>query len=260
MPVPSPPGPVRRISPALRQNCIRSWRNHQLGTEAKPKNLSLERSRLTPPPPFPQVGRPTTSPHGPPNPPRDPCHAPPPASRGFPAAPRRAARRSRAQEALRVPQDGHRYGPGGHRPATDVALGATGPQSLQPWGPRARSMRPGGPLAHYATREPDSRERDEGATGPQRPATAETGPVQARERADAKAPGSQDGYRAGGSDFVTGDKGFSAGGRGGPRRVGLHVGTWGRSRSRDLGEVPYRGPGGEVPAGETAMGEWPGGG
>ena len=251
MPVPSPPGPVRRISPALRQNCIRSWRNHQLGTEAKPKNLSLERSRLTPPPPFPQVGRPTTSPHGPPNPPRDPCHAPPPASRGFPAAPRRAARRSRAQEALRVPQDGHRYGPGGHRPATDVALGATGPQSLQPWGPRARSMRPGGPLAHYATREPDSRERDEGATGPQRPATAETGPVQARERADAKAPGSQDGYRAGGSDFVTGDKGFSAG-AGGTQK--------GRPPCGDLGEVPYRGPGGEVPAGETAMGEWPGGG
>jgi hypothetical protein len=57
MPVPSHPGPVRRIAPALRQNCIRSWRNHQLGIEAKAKNPSLERTRLTPPPPFPQVSR-----------------------------------------------------------------------------------------------------------------------------------------------------------------------------------------------------------
>ena len=57
MPVPSHPGPVRRISPALRQNCIRSWPNHQLGTEAKAKNLSLERTRVTPSPPLPQVSR-----------------------------------------------------------------------------------------------------------------------------------------------------------------------------------------------------------
>jgi hypothetical protein len=60
MPVPSHPGPVRRISPALRQNCIRSWPNHQLGTEAEAKNLSLERTRATPPPPLPQVSRPTS--------------------------------------------------------------------------------------------------------------------------------------------------------------------------------------------------------
>src|SRR6202046_4863754 len=60
MPVPSHPGPVRRISPALRQNCIRSWPNHQLGTEAEAKNLSLERPRATPSPPLPQVSRPTS--------------------------------------------------------------------------------------------------------------------------------------------------------------------------------------------------------
>jgi hypothetical protein len=65
MPVPSHPGPVRRIAPALRQNCIRSWRNHQLGIEAKAKNPSLERTRLTPPPPFPQVSPPTSSPSAP---------------------------------------------------------------------------------------------------------------------------------------------------------------------------------------------------
>ena len=62
MPVPSRPGPVRRIAPALRQNTIRSWRNHQLGIEAKPKNPSLERTRATPSPPFPQVSRPNLSP------------------------------------------------------------------------------------------------------------------------------------------------------------------------------------------------------
>src|SRR3984957_9092931 len=55
MPVPSHPGPVRRIAPALRQNCIRSWPNHQLGTGGRAKNLSLERTLLTPSPPLPQV-------------------------------------------------------------------------------------------------------------------------------------------------------------------------------------------------------------
>jgi hypothetical protein len=65
MPVPSRPGPVHRIAPALRQNCIRSWPNHQLGTEAKAKNLSLERTRATPPPPLPQVSRPTSVPPAP---------------------------------------------------------------------------------------------------------------------------------------------------------------------------------------------------
>jgi hypothetical protein len=62
MPVPSHPGPVRRIAPALRQNCIRSWPNHQLRTEAKAKNPSLERTRPTPSAPLPQVSRPNVSP------------------------------------------------------------------------------------------------------------------------------------------------------------------------------------------------------
>ena len=52
---PAGPLPCRRISPALRQNCIRSWPNHQLRTEGKAKNPSLERTRLTPSPPLPQV-------------------------------------------------------------------------------------------------------------------------------------------------------------------------------------------------------------
>jgi hypothetical protein len=61
MPVPSHPGPVRRIAPALRQNCIRSWPNHQLRTEAKAKNPSPERSRPTPFHPLPQVSPPTSA-------------------------------------------------------------------------------------------------------------------------------------------------------------------------------------------------------
>ena len=61
MPVPGCPGPVRRISPALRQNCIRSWPNHQLRTEAKAKNPSLERTRPTLSSPLPQVSHPNVS-------------------------------------------------------------------------------------------------------------------------------------------------------------------------------------------------------
>jgi hypothetical protein len=45
----------------LRQNCIRSWPNHQLRTEAKAKNPSLERTRPTLSPPLPQVSRPNVS-------------------------------------------------------------------------------------------------------------------------------------------------------------------------------------------------------
>ena len=74
MPVPSRPGPVRRIAPALRQNCIRSWRNHQLRTEGTAKNLSLERTRLSPSPPLPQISAQTSAPAAPETA-RDPCHA-----------------------------------------------------------------------------------------------------------------------------------------------------------------------------------------
>src|SRR5216684_3923488 len=55
MPVPSNAG---RSAESLRrcvQNCIRSWLNHQLRTEGRAKNLSLERTLLTPSPPLPQV-------------------------------------------------------------------------------------------------------------------------------------------------------------------------------------------------------------
>jgi hypothetical protein len=48
-------GPVRRISPALRQNFIRSSRNHQLEPGVTRKNLSPERRVVTPAPPFTQV-------------------------------------------------------------------------------------------------------------------------------------------------------------------------------------------------------------
>jgi hypothetical protein len=47
--------PVRRISPALRQNFIRSSRNHQLEPGVARKNLSPERTRLTLFPPLTQV-------------------------------------------------------------------------------------------------------------------------------------------------------------------------------------------------------------
>jgi hypothetical protein len=89
VPVPSRPGPVRRIAPALRQNCIRSWPNHQLRTEGKAKNLYLERTRLTPPPPFLQVSRPSPTPAAPETP-RDPRHA-----RHPPTAPGSCHRRHR---------------------------------------------------------------------------------------------------------------------------------------------------------------------
>ena len=46
---------------------------------------------------------------------------------------------------------------------------------------------------------------------------------------NAKAPGSQDGYRAGGLRFRLWRRGLQRGGAGGTQGVGLHAGTWGRS-------------------------------
>jgi hypothetical protein len=60
MPVRGYLGPVRRISPALRQNFIRSSRNHQLKAAVGGKNLSLECRQATLPPPLPQLRRPST--------------------------------------------------------------------------------------------------------------------------------------------------------------------------------------------------------
>jgi hypothetical protein len=48
-------GPVRRISPALRQNFIRSSRNHQLEPGVARKNLSPERLLVSLAPLFTQV-------------------------------------------------------------------------------------------------------------------------------------------------------------------------------------------------------------
>src|SRR5947207_14584979 len=48
-------GPVRRISPALRQNFIRSSRNHQLKAGVAAKNLSPVRVQVTLSPSLPQV-------------------------------------------------------------------------------------------------------------------------------------------------------------------------------------------------------------
>ena len=55
MPVRGDLGPVRRISPALRQNFIRSSRNHQLEAGVAGKNLSPERTRVTLSPPLSPV-------------------------------------------------------------------------------------------------------------------------------------------------------------------------------------------------------------
>jgi hypothetical protein len=48
-------GPVRRISPALRQNFIRSSRNHQLEAGVRGKNLPHKYQRATLLPALPQV-------------------------------------------------------------------------------------------------------------------------------------------------------------------------------------------------------------
>jgi hypothetical protein len=50
-------GPVRRISPALRQNFIRSSRNHQLEAGVRGKNLPHKYQRATLLPALPQVRR-----------------------------------------------------------------------------------------------------------------------------------------------------------------------------------------------------------
>jgi hypothetical protein len=55
MPVREYLGPARRISPASRQNFIRSWLNHQLEPGIATKNLSLQRVRLTLSPQLSQV-------------------------------------------------------------------------------------------------------------------------------------------------------------------------------------------------------------
>ena len=67
--------------------------------------------------------------------------------------------------------------------------------------------------------------------------------------ADAKAPGGQDGYRAGGLRFRHRCRGLQRGGPGGPERVGLHAGTWGGPLPGTWGRSPYRGPGGRSPWG-----------
>jgi hypothetical protein len=108
MPVPGLPGPVRRISPALRQNCIRSWPNHQLGTEAKAENLSLERTRATPSPPLPQVSCVT-----------------PVASASASAAELISPAANTASSATALLR------------RAVVALGVTGPHASSPWGHRA---------------------------------------------------------------------------------------------------------------------------
>jgi hypothetical protein len=195
MPVPSRPGPVRRIAPALRQNCIRSWPNHQLRTEAKAKNPSLERTRPTPSPPLPKVSRPTSVARSTQSLARlasDPDPQPSPAAgRPAPAGPTEATEDTRAAPGVSA----------GHR--ANCAAG------------KRISFKRQEQAAKAQTRKPPAARTDIGQ---------------------------------GGSDFFTGDEGFSAGGRGDPR---------GRPPCGDLGEVPIAGTWGEVPVGETAMGEWP---
>ena len=127
-----------------------------------------------------------------------------------------------------------------------------------PMGPRSRE-----PATPEATEAPHS--PPQCANGPEgRLATESPSASTARGRgqsADAKAPGGQDGYRAGGSDYVAGDEGISVGGPGGPE---------GRPPCGDLGEVPIAGDlGGGPPRGqggprsgdlgEVPVGERPGG-
>jgi hypothetical protein len=173
MPVPSHPGPVRRIAPALRQNCIRSWPNHQLGTEAKAKNLSLERTRVTPSPPLPQVSRAT-----------------PVASASAGVAELVSPAANTASSSATAP----------FRRAV-AALGVTGPQGRCSPGATGRSRRAGGPPGQLRDGEPAAGARS------------------GRARRSRESPRGQDGYRAGGSDFVAGDEGFSVGAvGGGPKR------------------------------------------
>jgi len=124
MPVPGCPGPVRRIAPALRQNCIRSWPNHQLGTESKPKNLSPERSRVTPAPPFPQV------------------------SCSTPSSPARETTRHPTREAARPLPFAHAPSPRGPRAAPTPSRPdpPQPPSALRARGPQIRSMGARGPL------------------------------------------------------------------------------------------------------------------
>ena len=135
-----------------------------------------------------------------------------------------------------------RHDPGGRRAGNLVVCpGGHEPHRCGPGGHAARSIVPAGHKANYAR---------QGRIAARASARGRQRPRGTREGADAKALGGRDAYRAGDSDCVAGDEGFS-GGAGGTGRVGLHGdlggprGTW--------GEVPNRGPGGG-PGGGTARG------
>ena len=123
------------------------------------------------------------------------------------------------------------------RPA-DVAVTA---QTLA-WGPRARSIWPGGPRP--TRRRGKAPPSAPGSAPGRRPSAAGAA------SADAKAPGGRDGYRAGGSDFVTGDEGFCA--RPGGMRAGALRGTAGGQ-----GDWPMWGKGDDPPVAGERPGGWP---